>query len=159
MKTETVIHPFPPIFDKNSRVLILGSLPSPKSREINMYYGNPQNRFWRVLAAVYGANLPETNDDKRSFVLSRGIALWDVIKSCTIAGASDASIKNAVPNDFDEVFSACDIKAVFTVGKTAHALFERFYGKSFYLPSPSGANCAVGFDTLVKEYSVIKNYT
>lgn len=88
--------------------------------------------------------------------MTENIALWDVIERCDISGAADSTIENAVPNDFDLVFSVCDIKAVFTVGKTAHNLYKKFKGDSIYLPSPSGANCAVGFDTLVEKYSAVK---
>ena len=94
-----VFHPFPPLYDENSRVLILGSFPSVKSREQKFFYGHPQNRFWRVLAAVFASETPQTMAEKRRFLLSHGIALWDVIAACEITGSADSSIKNAVAND------------------------------------------------------------
>lgn len=95
-----ICHPFPPIYDGNSRILILGSFPSVKSREQLFFYGHPQNRFWRVTAAVYGSEAPGTIPEKKEFLLSHGIALWDVIASCEITGSSDSSIKNVAVNDF-----------------------------------------------------------
>lgn len=139
-------------------MLILGSMPSPKSREVGFYYGNPQNRFWRVLSAVLDEPFQSDKDERREMVLRRGIALWDVLAECEIMGASDASIKNAVPNDYSRILSDCDIRAVFTVGKTAHGLYEKFGGTSIYLPSPSGANAACSLDKLITEYSIIKKY-
>lgn len=155
---EKIHHILPPIYDENSRVLILGSLPSPKSREVMMYYGNKSNRFWKTLFAIFGESA-ETNEQKKEFLLRRHIALWDVIESCDIVGASDASIKNAVPNDFSLITSAADIRAVFTTGKTATGLYEKFTGKkSICLPSPSGANCAVPFSALVEQYRKITEF-
>lgn len=94
-----VVHPLKPVYDKNSRALILGTMPSPKSREYGFYYSHPQNRFWRVAAGLYNAPVPETNEEKASFLLQHRIAMWDVLKSCRIAGADDASIREPVPND------------------------------------------------------------
>lgn len=156
---EKVCHTLQPVFNKNSKVLILGSIPSPVSRAKGFYYGHPQNRFWRVLEAVFAEKIPDDIDGKRAFLLEKRVALWDVISSCDITGASDSSIKNAVPNDFSVIFSVADIKQVFTTGKTAHSLYRRFTGETpALLPSPSPANCAVNFDALVSEYSVILNY-
>ncbi len=153
---EKVFHTLEPVFDENSKVLVLGSLPSPLSRAKGFYYGHPQNRFWRVLEKVFNEEIPDSNEAKRAFLLGKGIALWDVIYSCDINGASDSSIKNAVPNDFSVIFSAADIKRVFTTGKTAYALYRRFTGETpVLLPSPSPANCAVKFDDLVSSYSSI----
>ena len=152
-------HTLAPVYDENSHVLILGSFPSPKSRETGFYYGHKQNRFWRVLAAVFDAPAPQTNAEKEAFVRSRGIALWDVCASCEIAGASDASIKNVTPNDFDVITSVADIRAVFTTGKTAFELYEKHTGKTaLLLPSPSPANCAVPTDALVDAYRAICAY-
>ena len=154
MESETLKHTLPPVYDTRSRVLMLGSFPSPKSRATGFYYGHPQNRFWRVLAEVLGEPLPTTNESKRDMVLRHGIALWDVIAECRITGASDASIRDARPNDFTVVTSAADIRAVFTTGRTAAKLYERYTGeRSVCLPSPSPANCATPFDALVAAYA------
>ena len=104
------IHPIPPLYDSGSKILILGSFPSVKSREACFFYGHPQNRFWRVVSAVVGAECPKTIEEKRAFLHSAHIAVWDVIKSCDIEGSSDSSIKNAVPNDLSEIFAAADIQ-------------------------------------------------
>ena len=152
-----VLHELPPVYSKRSRVLILGSFPSPKSRETGFYYGHPQNRFWKVLAAVFGEETPTTIEEKKAFLFAHDIALWDVIASCEIVGAGDNTIRNANPNDFSVIFSAAKIKAVFTTGKTATKLYKKFTGSdSFSLPSPSPANCAMTMDAMVKEYEIIK---
>ena len=156
---EKVFHTLEPVFDGNSKILILGSMPSPVSRAIGFYYGHPQNRFWRVLEALFDEKIPSSAEAKRAFLLKKHIALWDVIESCDINGASDSSIKNVVPNDFSVIFSAADIKRVFTTGKTAYDLYRRFtLDTPVLLPSPSPANCAVKFDALVSAYSVIFDY-
>lgn len=146
-------HTLEPVFDENSRVLILGSFPSPKSRETGFYYGHKQNRFWRVLAAVLDEPVPQTNGEKKALVLKYRIALWDVCAECEIDGAADSSIKNVLVNDFSLITDKANIQAVFTTGKTANALYEKHTGKTaLLLPSPSPANCAVSFDSLVKAY-------
>lgn len=139
-------------------------MPSVKSREQGFYYAHPQNRFWSVLSAVYGVSDLQTAEQKTIFLLKHHIALWDVIASCNIESSSDASIKNAVPNDLSVVFSKADIKAVFTTGTKAFSLYNRFYGGSAFLkptllPSTSPANCRITTKKLIKEYSVIKDYT
>ena len=149
-------HTIPPLYDANSRVLVLGSFPSPKSRESGFYYGHPQNRFWKTLSSVLGEPFPETADGRREMCLRRGIALWDVIAECEIIGASDAHIRSAVPNDFGIIFSACRVREVFTVGKLAEKLYEKFTGRSAVcLPSPSPANRAVSDERLLAEYARI----
>ena len=112
-------HPFPPFFDKDSKVLILGSFPSVKSREQMFFYGHPQNRFWKVIAAVTQSKLPVTIKEKKELLQNKHIALWDVIASCEITGSSDSSIKNVVPNDISEIIKNSDIKYIFVNGKTA----------------------------------------
>lgn len=149
-----ITHPFPPVFDENSRVLILGSFPSVKSREVSFYYGNPQNRFWRVLAALFGGDVPSTVDEKRAFLLSHGIALWDVIASCDIVGSDDSSIKNALPNDVKSLVAKTRIERVFTNGGTANRLYrahlEREVGiEAAALPSTSPANASYSLMRLV----------
>lgn len=152
-----ITHPFPPVFDDNSRVLILGSFPSVKSREVSFYYGNPQNRFWRVLAALFGGDVPSTVEEKRAFLLSHGIALWDVIASCDIVGSDDSSIKNALPNDVKSLVAKTRIERVFTNGGTAHRLYrahlEREVGiEAAALPSTSPANASYSLMRLVEAW-------
>lgn len=152
-----ITHPFPPVFDENSRVLILGSFPSVKSREVSFYYGNPQNRFWRVLAALFGGDVPSTVEEKRAFLLANRVALWDVIASCDIVGSDDSSIKNAVPNDVKSLVAKTRVERVFTNGGTAHRLYrahlEREVGiEAAALPSTSPANASYSLMRLVEAW-------
>ena len=126
MEMESLRHPFPAIYAPDSRILILGSFPSVKSREQMFFYGHPQNRFWRVMAALLGADVPQTVEEKRVFLLANHIALWDVIASCDIAGSSDASIRNAVPNDLTPILETASIRQIFTNGGTAHRLYRKY---------------------------------
>ncbi len=136
--SDFIYHPLKPIYDKNSKILILGTFPSVKSRAANIYYGNPQNRFWKVLSIVLNLPFPETREDKIKFLLNNNIAVWDVISSCNIENSDDSSIKNPVPNDFSVIFNSANISQVFTTGKKATELYARFTGRnSIYLPSPS----------------------
>ena len=156
-----VVHPLEPIFDEHSRALILGTMPSPKSREVRFYYGHPQNRFWRVLAAVFDSPVPTTNDERREFVLSHRLALWDVLRSCEITGASDASIKNAAANDLSVILDHAPIRAIFCTGTRAAALYRRLIEPktgiaAIALPSTSPANCAVSFEALCAAYAQIR---
>ena len=160
MKRETLIHPFPPVFDGNSRILILGSFPSAASREVMFYYGHPRNRFWKVLAALYGEPAPVSVDEKRRFALSHGIALWDSIASCTIEGSSDASIRDAVPNRIGELLDKAPIKRIFCNGRASFACYEKYvYPETLIhasaLPSTSPANAAKSLEELVREWRVI----
>ena len=120
--SEEIVHPIPPFYDQSSRILILGSFPSVKSRESGFFYGHPQNRFWRVLSTVFGESVPETIEEKKAQLLTHRVALWDVIASCRITGSSDSSIRDAVPNDVATLLSQTDVRAIFTNGKTAQAL-------------------------------------
>lgn len=157
--SDLIYHPLKPIYDKNSKILVLGTFPSVKSREANIYYGNPQNRFWKVLSIVLNLPFPKTREDKIKFLLDNNIAVWDVIASCNIENSDDSSIKNPVPNDFSIIFNHANISQVFTTGKKATELYTRFTGnQSVYLPSPSGANCAVSMQKLIDSYSMIKKY-
>ena len=154
-------HPFPPLFDGNSEILILGSFPSVKSREQMFFYGHPQNRFWRVVSAVFGCDLPETIEQKRRFLLSNNIALWDVIASCEIVGSSDSSIKNVTANDLSEILNNADIKQIYVNGKTAEKYFNKYTkGKinreAVCLPSTSPANAAWSVERLIDAWSVIQ---
>ena len=156
-----IVHPFPPLYDENSQILILGSFPSVKSREAMFFYGHPQNRFWKVTSQIFGAPVPETIDEKKKFLLSNKIALWDVIASCEIKGSSDSSIKNAVPNDLSEIFKKADIKHIFVNGKTAEKYYNKYtkntVGKAAVcLPSTSPANAAWTVERLVKAWEIIK---
>ena len=160
---QQVIHPLEPIFDKNSRVLILGTMPSPVSRERAFYYAHPQNRFWRVMFNILGEPFSEDNETRKKLCLDNNIAIWDVLKSCTIKGAADSSIKNAAANDLLRILEAADIKAIFTTGQTAAKYYYKLCEKdtkiaAITLPSPSGANCAVKFETLCERYSEILRY-
>ena len=153
-------HTIEPVYDRNSRVLILGSFPSVRSREIGFYYGHRQNRFWRTLSHVFGADLPQTIEEKKSFLLSHGVALWDVIASCEIEGSSDASIRDALPNDVAKILKEAPIAAIYTNGATAHRLYQRLLERDLgrpavLLPSTSPANAAWGQDRLDAAWSVI----
>lgn len=158
-----VKHPIPPFFNKNSKVLILGSFPSVKSREQMFFYGHPYNRFWRVLAEIFNAAEPVNVDQKKSFLSAHKIALWDVIASCEIKGSSDASIKNAVPNDLSIILNSAPIDKIFVNGKTAEKYYNK-YIKSIIsreaacLSSTSPANARKSLEDLVNEWRVIKCY-
>ena len=155
-----LVHPFPPVYDAESEILILGSFPSVKSREIMFYYGHPQNRFWHVLAAVYNADVPQNIDEKTRFLLKHHIALWDVLASCEITGSADSSIKNAVPNDLSVILSRADIRRIYTNGKTSEKYYKRFSEEitgrgSVCLPSTSPANAVWSLDRLIGAWKVI----
>lgn len=157
MEYETVYHNFGPLYAPNSRVLLLGSMPSPKSREQGFFYGHPQNRFWRVLAAVLGQDTPRTIEDKRTLCVYHGIALWDVLASCDIVGASDAAIKNPIANDLRPILNTTQVRAIFTTGGTAwkfyHRLIEPVTGvPAGKLPSTSPANAAWSVERLTEAY-------
>ena len=155
-----MIHPFEPVYNEKSRILILGSFPSVRSREEGFFYGHPQNRFWKVLSSVFGAEIPKTIEEKRAFLLEHGIALWDVIASCETEDSADVNIKNAVPNDFDILFETANIQFVFTNGRLAHTLYEKHIGKNaIYLPSTSPANAAWSLDRLISAWKVIADQT
>jgi len=146
--TARLLHPWPAVIDAGCRVLILGTFPSPASRRFGFYYGNPQNVFWTVLADVLGTAPPVASPDaRRAFLLGSRIACWDVLHACTIAGASDASIRDPEPNRFAPLLATAPIGAVFTNGRAATDLFNRLCageaGRSAtYLPSTSPANRA-----------------
>lgn len=144
-EAEWVEHTIEPVFDEHSRVLVLGTMPSPKSREAGFCYGHPQNRFWQVLSLVLDAPLPTTIEAKKEMLLQKHIALWDVLAGCSIRGASDASIRDAKPNDLSRILSRAPIEAIFATGKTAAALYEKHCQTKtgmpiITLPSTSPAN-------------------
>lgn len=157
---QRVVHPIAPLYAADSRVLILGSFPSVKSREQAFFYGHPQNRFWRVLAALCACVPPQDIAEKRALCLAHGIALWDVIASCEITGSADSSIRNAVANDLTPILSAAPIERIFTNGKTAGKLYDRYIlpqiGKpAVCLPSTSPANAAYSFEKLLEAWQVV----
>ena len=153
-----IIHPIKPLYDKNSKILILGSFPSVKSREQMFFYGHPQNRFWRVISAVLDKPVPQTVEEKRELMLSSGIALWDVIASCDIEGSTDSSIRNVVPNDLSEILSCANIEKIFVNGRTAYKYYNKYIKNTINreaipLPSTSPANAAWSLDRLISEWS------
>ena len=160
---QTLKHGIPPVYNNNSRILILGSFPSPKSRETGFFYGHPRNRFWHVLSAVLGCEIPLTIDDKKSMLLENNIALWDVIAECDIENASDSSITNVIPNDISSLVHGTRITAVFTTGAKATELYRKYSQNdagipAISLPSTSPANAAFSLERFVSEYSVIKKH-
>jgi len=147
------IHTLEPVFDENSRILILGTFPSVKSREAAFYYAHPQNRFWKVMAKLLDVSLPDTIEDKKSMLLGHGIAIWDVIQSCDITGSSDASILNVIPNDLSKILKASKVKRIFANGHKAYELYHRYCIQTIgmeitALPSTSPANARVTLDEL-----------
>ena len=155
-----IIHPISPVYDKDSRILILGSFPSVKSREEGFFYGHPQNRFWKVVAAVFDETVPKTIDEKKEFLLRNHIAVWDVIRSCDIEGSSDSSIKNVTANDLNVILNKADIEAIFVNGKTALKYFDKYTKPSvrltaICLPSTSPANAAWSLERLVEDWKRI----
>ncbi|MBO4894345.1 MAG: DNA-deoxyinosine glycosylase [Clostridia bacterium] len=156
-----VIHNIPPVFDKNSEILILGSFPSVKSREAEFFYGHRQNRFWRVTAAVFGCETPKSVEEKKAFLLSNHIAVWDVIGSCDIEGSADTTIRNVTPNDLSVILDNSKVKKIFVNGKTAYRYYNKYLLEktgieAVCLPSTSPANAAYTLEKLISEWSVIK---
>ncbi len=148
------IHNIPPLYDEKSRILILGSFPSVKSREGQFFYHHPQNRYWKVMAAVLGNPVPETIEDKKRMILSHHAAMWDVIASCDITGSSDSSIKNAVPNDIGRLLEETEIERICTNGGTAHKYYRKYIQnkigrEDIVLPSTSPANAAWSLERLI----------
>ena len=157
-----IVHPIPPVYDNNSKVLILGSFPSVKSREEGFFYGHPQNRFWKVIATIFNEEVPKTIDEKRNLLLRNHIAVWDVIESCDIVGSSDSSIKNVVVNDLNIILNEADIKGIYINGKTAYNYYKKYTEpllgrEAICLPSTSPANAAWSIERLVETWSMIKN--
>ena len=147
---QQIEHPFPPVVDEACRILILGSFPSGKSREDGFYYGHPQNRFWKMLAAIYKEEIPIDIQKKRTLLLRHHIALWDVIASCEIEGSSDASVRNAVPVDISLITNVATIERVICNGKLAAKLYHQHLEKLIGLPavampstSPANASCSL----------------
>lgn len=155
------MHPIPPLFWGNSRVLILGSFPSVKSREQAFFYGHPQNRFWKVISAVFEKDIPQSVPEKEQLIKECNLALWDVIASCEITGSDDSSIKNVVANDISEILKNSKVDRIFVNGKTAEKYYIKYIEpkiniKAVCLPSTSPANAAYSLDKLIEKWSVIK---
>lgn len=156
-----VSHDFEPVFDENSKVLILGTFPSVKSRENQFYYGHPQNRFWKVIAGLTESEVPQTIEEKKKLLLEHGIAIWDVIESCDIIGSSDSSIKNVVPADIERVVANSKIQNIYANGGTAKKLYEKYSQKKtgreiIGLPSTSPANAAYSLERLLECWQDVK---
>lgn len=155
-----VKHTLEPVYDENSKTLILGSMPSVKSREIGKYYGHKSNRFWQVMSKLYD----EDTEDWKAFILRHNLALWDVIATCDIEASSDSSIKNVTPNDIVNLIKKTKIKNIVLLGKTAYDLYNRYLLEKtniegIYLPSPSSANATFSLEDLMREYYIIKTIT
>ena len=157
---QRILHPFGPLFGPDSRILILGSFPSVKSREQNFFYGHPQNRFWKVMAALYGQDMPRTIPEKKDLILSHGLALWDSIASCVITGSSDASIRDVRANDLRIILDHAPIERIYCNGRKSHEMYERYILPSLgrnaaCLPSTSPANAQWSLEKLIAAWSVI----
>lgn len=155
-----IVHPFGPLYDENSTILILGSLPSVKSREQQFFYGHPQNRFWKLMAALFEEPEPKTKEEKRSLALRHHIAMWDTIYSCDIKGSSDSSIKNVVPTDLKTIVENSKITRVFCNGRTSGKYYNKYQEKTLgikaiELPSTSPANAAWQIDRLMEAWKII----
>ena len=162
MREESIVHPIPPLYDENCKILILGSFPSVKSREAMFFYGHPQNRFWKLMAALFEEAYPQTIEEKKALVLKHHIAMWDTIHSCTITGSSDSSIKDVVPNDLSVIFDNSRVERIFCNGATSYRLYMKYIYpttgvKAVKLPSTSPANAAFNLERLLTEWSMIKD--
>ena len=160
MEYEHIVHSFEPVYDKDSEILILGTLPSVKSRENNFYYGHKQNRFWKVLATLLKEPVPDTIEEKKAMLLAHRIALWDVIQSCDIKGSSDSSIKNVQPTDIGMILEKTNVTQIYANGNKAGQLYKRYQFpvtgiEATVLPSTSPANAAWSFDRLCETWHVI----
>jgi hypoxanthine-DNA glycosylase len=156
-----ITHPIPPVYDSESRILILGSFPSVKSREAMFFYGHPQNRFWKVVAAVFGEPVPMSVSERKAFLLRNQIAAWDVIASCRIRGSSDASIKDVTPNDLRPILEAAQIRNIYVNGRTAEKMYQKYTEPvtgipCICLPSTSPANAAWSMEQLISAWSRIR---
>lgn len=157
---QTQIHPIKPLYDEHSRVLILGSFPSVKSRESMFFYGHPQNRFWRVMAALTGTSIPQSVEEKTALILENHFSLWDSIGSCTIVGSSDSSIRDVVANDLRIITENAPIERIFCNGNTSLAVYQKYIEPTLKrpavaLPSTSPANAAWSLERLIEAWCVI----
>ena len=156
-------HPIAPLFDKDSKILILGSFPSVRSREDMFFYAHPQNRFWKVISSVFERDIPKTVEEKRRLLLSEHIALWDVVASCDISGSSDSSIRNVAPNDLNVILDNARIEKIFVNGKASEKYYNKYIRSetkqdAVYLPSTSPANASWTLERLIEQWSVIKSF-
>ena len=156
-------HPFPPLYNDTSKILILGSFPSVKSREQMFFYGHPQNRFWKVISAVLDVDTPISIEEKSKFLYANHIALWDVIASCDIIGSADSSIKNVIGNDITEILKRAPIRQIFVNGKTAEKYYNTYIRDSIgreaiCLPSTSPANAGWHMERLIDAWKIVKAY-
>lgn len=162
-RTYRVKHNIAPVYDNSSKVLILGSFPSVKSREQCFFYGHPQNRFWKVISQITESEHPQTVAEKSKMLLGNSIAVWDVVGECDIIGSQDNSILNVVPNAIDKIIKASQVKMVFLNGKTAYNLYKKYVADNInieyrLLPSTSPANATWSLSKLIDEWSVLKDY-
>lgn len=154
------IHNIQPIYNQNSKILILGSFPSVKSREAQFFYHHPQNRFWKILAMLYHHESLTTIEEKKNFLLKHHIAIWDVIQSCEIKGSSDSSIQNVIVNDIATLLNKTSIEYIYTNGKKSHQLYQKYClpltkKEDICLPSSSPANAQYSIERLIEEWKVI----
>ena len=161
MEKESLRHPFPAIYAPDSRILILGSFPSVKSREQIFFYGHPQNRFWKLIATLFDEEIPQSIDEKKQLVLKHNLALWDVIHSCTITGSSDSSIKDVVPNDLSVILQNSKVDRIFANGALSHKMYMKYIFpktgiEAVKLPSTSPANAAFSLERLAENWKIIK---
>ncbi len=153
-------HPIPPLYSADSKILILGSFPSVKSREVGFFYGHPQNRFWRVIAELFGSPIPHTIEEKSQLILNNQLALWDVIASCDIMGSADSSIREVVPNDLSTILKNSKIEKIFVNGKTAEKYYDKYQKpllniEATCLPSTSAANASWNMERLKSAWQLI----
>ena len=158
---ERLTHPFGPLYSSESRTLILGSFPSVKSRAQHFFYGHPQNRFWKVVAAVFEEAVPETIPQKKDLILNHGLALWDAIASCVITGSSDASIREVRPNDLRIILDRCPVSRIYCNGRKSFEMYEKYIRpdigrEAACLPSTSPANAQWSLERLTEAWSVLK---
>jgi len=161
MEKKYINHTFEPIYDDSSKILILGTFPSVKSREKEFYYGHPQNRFWKLLAALTETELPQSILQKKEFLLKNHIAVWDVVQSCSIEGSSDSSISDVIPTDISDILNKSAVHIIFTNGAKAYSLYQKYIFpitqiEAVKLPSTSPANAAFSLERLIKEWDVVK---
>lgn len=157
---QSIIHPIPPLFDKDCTKLILGSFPSVKSREAQFFYGHPQNRYWKLIAELFNEEVPQTVEEKSTLVLRHHIAMWDTIHSCTITGSSDSSIKDVVPNDLSVIMENSKVTQIFANGAASYNLYQRYIYpvtkiQAVKLPSTSPANAAFSLEKLKQSWNII----
>ena len=160
MEEQRIVHPIPPLYSDNSAKLILGSFPSIKSREAMFFYGHPQNRFWKLLAMLFDEELPATVEEKKKLILSHDLALWDSIRSCTITGSSDSSVKDVVPNDLSVILNNSLVTRIFCNGALSHKMYMKYIYpqtqiEAVKLPSTSPANAAYSIERLYEQWQIL----